>query len=208
MNWRRPAAALPVVLGALSLWLPWVGHRGAALVLTGLDLPDFVRFMGASAAPLVRPTQIAFAVPLLALATTGILWAWSRASATFWFRAAALVMALWLASVAFSPLERRREFLLVGSALILAWLVAGAMRAPMWSARAVGLVGGLAGAVATLVQFARVMPALAGLYGTVVWGVGPWLALAAAATATVAVADACWRRVVRPALSRRRSTRV
>lgn len=207
MNWRKAAVALPALLGALSLWFPWVHHRAAALVLTGLDLPDFVRFMGTAGTPFVRPTQLAFAAPLLALALSGILWAWSRRTASIWFRAGILVLGLWLASVAFSPLERRSEFLLAGGFLTGTWLIAGLIGAPAWVAQVVAVAGSLGGAVAALAQFARLRPALAGLYGSLSWGAGPYLALAVAAAATALAAEAVWRRVIGPALSRRRSTR-
>ncbi len=207
MNWRKGAAALSVLLGALSLWLPWVPHRAAALVLTGLDLPDFVRFMGAAGVSLIRTTQVAFAVPLLALALSGILWAWTRLAASFWSRAGILVLGLWLASVAFSPLERRSEFLLAGGILAVTWLAAGFVRAPDWLAPVVAVTGGWGGAVAALAQFERLRPALAGLYGPYAWGAGPYLALAAAAVATALVAEVVWGRMIGPALSRRRSTR-
>lgn len=174
MNWRRACMALPTVTAALSLWLPWVDNRSAALVLAGLDLPEFVRFMGAAGGPLVQPMQLAFALPLLVAAGVLSLSAWSY-NVGLWFRAALLVLVLWLVGVAFSPLERRTEFVQAAAFVIAIWLGAAVLRpAPsvaLWTAALGGTVSGLA----TLWQFGRAIPALDGLYGGLVWGLGPRL---------------------------------
>ena len=159
---------------ALALWLPWVNHRAAALVLTGLDLPEFVRFMGTAAAPLVRPMQIAFAAPLLVAALVLSAWVWSNAF-SLWFRAAVLVLGLWLASVAFSPLERGGEFLLAGAAVVAVWVASAALRPSSTVVRWAAGLGGAASGLATLWQFSRAAPVLGRLYGPISWGAGPWL---------------------------------
>jgi len=166
---------LPAPAAALSLWLPWVYHRAAALVLTGLDLPDFVRFMGAAGAPLVRPLQVAFALPLLAAAATLAIAVWS-VDVSVWFRAAALAVGVWLVSAAVSPLERTGEFALAAAVVIGVWLAAAVLRPPAAIARWTACLTGMASGLVTLWQFAQAAPAMGTLYGHLTWGVGPWVA--------------------------------
>lgn len=176
---------MPLCLGALSLWLPWVAHPAAALVLTGLDMPEFVRFMGSAGAPLVTPCRIAFAGPLVSAALVASL-AVGPSDRSLWFRGLVLAGSIWLVSVAFSPLERRTEFL-VGS-LVVASIWAGAMLARP-GPRLVEVVALAAGAAApglAVIQFLRTAPALGALYGrAITWGVGSYLAAATSLVAAV-----------------------
>ena len=47
-NWR--AGLTGVAFALVGVWAPWIPHRAAALVLSGWDLAEFVKFVpGASA---------------------------------------------------------------------------------------------------------------------------------------------------------------
>jgi len=179
MNWRRVLLVAPAVAAALSLWLPWVDHRAAGLVLTGLDLPEFVRFMGSAGGALVRPLQLAFALPLMVGAVVVAASPWTH-GASLWWRAAMLVLAVWLVSVAISPWERRSEFLSAAAAVVAVWGGSALLRPAPSLARWAACLGGAAGGLATLWQFYRATPALRGLYGQLTWGVGPWVAAGSA----------------------------
>jgi hypothetical protein len=175
-----------------------VDHPAVALVLTGLDLPDFVRFMGAAGAPLVTPTLLAFAAPLLAAAVAGCLAVrvWSR---DLWFQGLVLAGGVWLASVAFSPLERRMEFLLVGGLVAAVWLVAAwAQPWERWVAGFALAAGAVAPALA-VIQFLRAEPALSALYGRdIAFGPGVWLAAGASLVSVAWLVVAAARRVKQP----------
>ena len=165
-----------VVAPAAALWLPWVWHRAAALVLAGLDLPEFVRFMGEVNRGEVLVYPIAFWLPLIVLALADAAAAALR-KLPFWSSVVALAAAIWLLSVAFPPRERGPQ--LLASALVLA-ACHGVLR--MWRPRAwvqvlcLGFMAGT-GAVCPLAQFWVLTPSLSRLYGrSVIPGAGVYLA--------------------------------
>lgn len=196
MNWPRGTTLVPVFLGTLSLWLPWVAHPAAALVLTGLDVPEFVRFMGSAGAPLVTPCLIAFAAPLLSAALVASL-AVGASDRSLWFRGLVLVGAVWLVSVAFSPLERRLEFL-AGSLVVAAvWAGATFVRPGPRLVEVVALAAGATAPGLAVAQFLRAAPALGTLYGrAITWGAGAYLAAATTLLAAVWLGATLVRRPV------------
>jgi len=206
MSWRRTSALVLPAVSAVSLWLPWVDHKAAALVLTGLDLPDFVRFMGPVSAELARPTLIAFSLPLIAAALTGSgacgVYHWSM-----WFRVAVLAAGVWLASVTLSPMEMGREFLAVACLIAAVWLLANRRRPSLGAVATFAVVGGTVASAAALWQFARLRPCLAGLYGEVRWGCGPWLAIAVVGCGLALGVSFVFSRAAGSALSARRASR-
>lgn len=184
MSWCRALAGVLAAAGAASLWLPWVGSRSAALVLTGLDLPEFVRFMGVANSGLVLPTRVLFALPLLAAGVVAIVA--TGLSASLWNRLAALGVAMWLASVAFSPLELRAWFLAAAGLMFLLWLVAGRLPPSVIGAAAQVVLVGL-GALGALAGYILVSGPISALYGaTYALGMGMWV------MALVAMACIAW----------------
>jgi len=161
---------------AASLWLPWVPHRSAALVLTGLDLPEFARFMGEVKAGAVVVCPLALAAPILAAS-----FAWAVAAAKsswpWWVKAAALAGSAWLLSVPYPPLEREKELSALLLLLVLAYFVAGVWRLSVRRVYRGAFLLGLAAGVPALWQYVVLMPPLSRLYGKQVsLGAGPIVA--------------------------------
>ncbi len=195
MNWRdRLAVWSPGLLAAISLWLPWVWDRSAALVLTGLDLPEFVRFVGGPSAALARPSALAFAAPLLAAGVGLTLLAAGRPRCNPWEIGAALVVGGWLASVAFPPLEQgaalAMSLLLLGLVTVMGRLLTSRARV----AALIVLASGLVSAGAALTQLGRMAPVIAELYGhPLTLGAGVYLAAVSAVGAGVGLVWTLWR---------------
>lgn len=169
------AGAGAALLGILGAWVP---HRAAALVLSGWDLAEFVKFL-----PGVAATRELFYLPVwclgLALALTA-----HRPGATPLRRigltapALALMVALLppypFVLNGFQSVEFRGQFLLGTSGLLLvlaAWPVAR-----RWPVRVVGgllLAVALVGALPALWQFLRVRGAIQAVYAAGLgWGWG------------------------------------
>jgi hypothetical protein len=85
-----------LLLGALAYWAPWVDHRAAALVLSGQDLGEFVKFI-----PEIRrgqmsfPRQLFYLPPLACALSLALLAANRHVPWPHWLRPRG-VRALWL----------------------------------------------------------------------------------------------------------------
>lgn len=109
---RRPASLywMPVLLLWLLAWAgyfgPWVPHRAAGLVITGIDLAEYVKFLPPVMAGQVPIQRETFYLPLISASLIATLIA-SRRSLPLWLRllagAAAIPLALAMLPPAWTP---------------------------------------------------------------------------------------------------------
>ncbi len=109
---RRPASLywMPVLLLWLLAWAgyfgPWVPHRAAGLVITGVDLAEYVKFLPPVMAGQVPIQRETFYLPLISASLIATLIA-SRRSLPLWLRllagAAAIPLALAMLPPAWTP---------------------------------------------------------------------------------------------------------
>ena len=188
MSWPRRALLAAIALAALSLWLPWVWHRSAALVLSGLDLPEFAQFMGEVRRGEVRVEPLAFLWPVVALALACALAGACRKWSVY-ARLLALAFAVWLLALAFPPLEKPGELLAFAPLAIGVHIAASARRWPRAFGAVLLVLMALTSASAPLAQFAVLLPALRRLYGAPLsLGAGVYLDAAALLVGVTATA--------------------
>jgi hypothetical protein len=122
VRWLIPLAALIALAG---YWGPWVDHRVAGLVITGLDLGEYVKFL-----PSIRGGQVViwregFYWPLVAVSLSQSLYAFRPRLAYGWpvragMVALAIIAALNLLPPAWTPARLlTAEFRLQSGALVL-----------------------------------------------------------------------------------------
>jgi len=179
MKWYERLLVALIALSALAMWLPWVWHRAAALVLTGLDLHEFIRFMGEVRTGQVRASALPLCAPLLvqALTLAGI------AGCSHWTvygKGTALALAAWLVAVIYPPLEQPKVLATIWLLLLAAFVAMVFIHPAACFRVALLAIAGLAASVPPLVQFLVLLPALDRLYGRpVTVGVGFYLEAAA-----------------------------
>jgi hypothetical protein len=186
VKWHERALVSLTGLSALAMWLPWVWHRAAALVLTGLDLHEFIRFMGEVRTGQVRAYDLPLCMPLIvvALVLAGMT---GQAKWSIYGKGTVLAFAGWLVALIYPPLEQGKTLVAVWGLLLTAFVGVRLLRPRVGTRLALLSLAGLAASVPALLQFALLLPALGRLYGRPVTpGVGVYLE-AAAALGTVAV---------------------
>ena len=181
---------LGITLVLVGYWGPWVNHKTAALVLSGLDMAEFVKFLPEVRAGTEFVIRELFYLPPLAaalcLALTGSsrLWRYPR-----WARAIMVIVAIALAVIVLPPYpfvlqalssdEFRRQFLMAAGCLVT--IGASLLYRRLSRAVVAGLliVFSLAGAIPALWQFLSVRSALDRVYGQPIHvGWGLWLTVA------------------------------
>jgi hypothetical protein len=199
MAYRRAALHRPAVLDwlpVLLLWLAacvgyfgaWVPHRAAGLIITGVDVAEYVKFLPPVMAGQVPVQREAFYLPLINASLIATLIA-SRRSVPPWWRlllgAAAIPLALAMLPPAWSPGTLRLPEFRLQVAALLACLAALPMTVLLryLPDRVVLLAIALLALAAVLWpawSFNQVMPAIEDVYrAPVAPGWGFWLALAA-----------------------------
>ncbi|MBL7184319.1 MAG: hypothetical protein ISS50_07715 [Anaerolineae bacterium] len=183
-------APLGIALALIGYWGPWVNHKTAALVLSGLDMAEFVKFLPevrASAEPMIR--ELFYLPPLaaalcLALMGGNRLWRFP-----LWARALMVIIAIALAIVVLPPYpfilqalnsdEFRRQFLMAAGCLA---VIGGTLLYRRLSRAIVAgllIIISLAGAIPALWQFLSIRSALDGVYSQPIHvGWGLWLTVA------------------------------
>lgn len=201
----RHSVLLGLILALVGYWGPWVDHKAAALVLSGLDMADFVKLLPGVRAGAERVVRELFYLPPLAAALCLALLALTplRRGEGYprWARAIMLIVAALLALVVLPPYpfvlralwsaELRWQF--VASVLCLLLIGVGVRRRPSPSLAARLMVAlALAGAILPLWQFFAIRHALDRIYGQPIrigWGLwltaGGFLIVALAGTATL-----------------------
>ncbi len=177
---------LALLLIAAGYWGPWVAHKAAALVIPGLDLAEYVKFL-----PEYREGQITifregFYLPLitLSLALSTLSWhpavRWPTLLRTIaWL--GSIPSALAMLPPAWSPVTLRLpEFRLQVIAIAICLIATAA--APIWRRVPIVRLGGLlallslTAIVIPIGQFWIIRPALDHVYGQpIAIGRGPWV---------------------------------
>lgn len=185
-------AALACGVILLGYYGPWVPHPAAGLVVTGLDLAEYVKFLPAFSAGELNIVREGFYAPLVAVSITLSLIAFRLPLRPHWLRwplrllvvLPAIVAALNLLPPAWSPpLLRTPEFRL--QSMLLLVCVGLALLSPLLallprrlSALLVAVLAALATWLPTA-QFLRVRPHIAALYAKALpLGWGFWLCAA------------------------------
>ncbi|MCS7220250.1 MAG: hypothetical protein RML36_00110 [Anaerolineae bacterium] len=182
--WSASLAAA-LILAAAGYWGPWVSHRAAALVIPGLDLAEYVKFLPEYRDGRLRIVREGFYLPLLTLSLALSTLSWRGSvrwptglRAIGWL--ASISTALAMLPPAWSPaVLRLSEFRLqvVAIGLCLVWAIA----VPLWCRRRVAWLVwtiaalSLAAVVIPIVQFLTIRPALDRVYGRPIaigWGPG------------------------------------
>lgn len=166
-----PLAALLTLIGYFG---PWVPHRAAGLVVTGLDVGELVKFLYPVQQGDIALWREGFYLPLVAVSVGLGLFAWRREmgyplAVRLGMLAAALVAALNLLPPAWTPgLLLTPEFRLQTGAMAcclgLALVTPLAGLLPVRLSALVVLVLALAALYFPLAQFQWILPALADLY--------------------------------------------
>jgi len=183
-------ALLGIVLALIGYWGPWVNHKTAALVLSGLDMSEYVKFLAEvkwGTESMVR--EIFYLPPLAVALCLALLAANERADYSSWMRGLMLVAAVALALVvlpaypfvlqALTSSEVRWQF----ASSILCLLFIGGYRfyRRLSTSLVAWLLMGLAfvGAVPPLWQFFSIRHAINRVYGQPIeLGWGLWLTVA------------------------------
>lgn len=195
-RWLLPVACLVTLAGVFG---PWVAHPAAGLVVTGLDLGEYVKFLPAVQRGTVWLWRPGFYAPLVAVSAACVLAAYRRdLGYAGWLRGLllllALISALNLLPPAWTPQRLlEAEFRWQTGALIV--LLAGVAVSPFLallpSRAAAALVSilALAGLVFPVQGFLAVLPAIAELLAHPVRpGWGMWCMI----TGLVALLVAWW----------------
>jgi len=182
-----------LILALVGYWGPWVDHKAAALVLSGLDMADFVKLLPGVRAGTERVVRELFYLPPLAAALCLALLAltpslWGHGGHPRWARAIVLAVAVLLAPVVLPPYPSVLRALwspelrwqLAASVLCLLLIGMGLCRRPSASLAAWLMVAlALAGAILPPWQFFSIRDALDQVYGQPIrvgWGL--WLTVA------------------------------
>ena len=190
-KWGRRIGLIGTGLALAGVWGAWVPHRSAALVLSGWDLAEFVRFVpGTSTTPVMfyLPAWCAgIALVLITGQSTGQ--SSSRSIVKSTARLGSMVIALGLMLAILPPYPhlmngyqsaefRGRFFLGVIGTLVILPSCFG----QRWPVRLVGgalVTLAMVGVIPALWQFLKVRGAIEAVYGASLgWGWGPGLLLA------------------------------
>ena len=193
---------LGIALVLVGYWGPWVNHKTAALVLSGLDMAEFVKFLpGVRAGTEFMIRELFYLPPLaaalcLALIGSSRLWRYP-----LWARAIMVIVAIGLAIIVLPPYPFilqalgsdafRRQFLMGIGCLT---VIGGALlyrRVPRAIVAALLIVVSLVGAIPPAWQFLSIRSAVDKVYGQPIHvGWGLWLM---AAGFLVVAGSAVWK---------------
>ena len=181
---------LGIALVLVGYWGPWVNHKTAALVLSGLDMAEFVKFLpGVRAGTESMIRELFYLPPLaaalcLALIGSSRLWRYP-----LWARAIMVIVAIVLAIVVLPPYpfilqslgsdEFRRQFLMAAGCLAIIGASLLHRRLPRAILAGLLIVISLVGAIPPVWQFLSIRSALDRVYGQPIHiGWGLWLTVA------------------------------
>jgi hypothetical protein len=174
-----------MVLTAAGYWGPWVAHKAAALVIPGLDLAEYVKFLPEYRNGQVHVLREGFYLPLLALSLALSLLSWQHAvrwptglRAVAWLASISTALAMlppaWSPAILRLP-EFRLQIIAIGVCL------AATAAAPLWRRIRMTWLScvltplSLAAIAVPIGQFWAIRPALDRVYGrpvTIGWGPG------------------------------------
>lgn len=185
-SWLRFLAPVALLLGLVGYFGPWVAHKAAALVLTGQDLGEFVKFLPDVRAGTVTVRRELFYLPLLAGSLGFTASASHRRWDYPWFLRWLLVIlavpvALSMLPPAWTPqLMLTAEFRLqaIAIAICVAMVLLSPLlrRLPPAALEGATAILALAAAIVPVQRFLRIRPLIDAVYGRpVVLGWGLWL---------------------------------
>lgn len=169
---RWLALAVAAVIGGAGYFGPWVPHKAAGLVVIGLDLAEYVKFLPEVASRQITLQREIFYLPLLAASVGATLLA-SRRALPGWVRGglalAAVPLALAMLPPAWSPAvltlaEFRLQVIAIGGCLLLIPCNFLLQRLPDRLMLLLLAMLALAAAIAPAWGFLQVRPAIEGVY--------------------------------------------
>jgi hypothetical protein len=171
---NRPLLPLGLLLTLVGYFGPWVDHRAAGLVITGLDLGEYVKFLPAVRDGSIHLWRPGFYAPLLLVGLTAALHAYRPGHGNPWpqrilLLALTLVAALNLVPPAWTPARLLEpEFRVQTSTLVgLLIALAGSPLLALLPARlsaALITAAGVAALALPIPAFLAVLPAISDLY--------------------------------------------
>ena len=179
-----------IALALIGYWGPWVNHKTAALVLSGLDMAEFVKFLPEVRAGTELMIRELFYLPPLAAALCLALMGGNRYwRYPLWARAIMVIVAIVLAIIVLPPYpfilqalgsdEFRRQFSMAASCLAVIGASLLYRRLPKAVVAGLLIVISLVGAIPPVWQFLSVRSSLDRVYGQPIHvGWGPWLMVA------------------------------
>jgi hypothetical protein len=180
-------APLGIALVLIGYWGPWVNHKTAALVLSGLDMAEFVKFLPEVRAGTEFMVRELFYLPLLAAALClALIGSHRHLDYPLWARTIMVIIAIVLAIIVLPPYpfilqalssdEFRRQCLAGVGCLVIIMGLLFYRRLPGAIVAGLLIAIPLAGAVLPLWQFFSIRHALDQVYGQPVHiGWGLWL---------------------------------
>ena len=181
---------LGIALVLVGYWGPWVNHKTAALVLSGLDMAEFVKFLpGVRDGTEFMIRELFYLPPLAAALCLALMGSSRRLRYPLWARTIMVMTAVVLAIIVLPPYpfvlqalssdEFGRQFLMGAGCLV---IIGGTLLYRRLSRAIVAgllIVVSLAGAIPALWQFLSIRSALDGVYGQPIHiGWGLWLTVA------------------------------
>jgi len=170
----RKLAPLAVLTALAGYWGPWVNHKAVALVLTGLDMGEFVKFLPQVRAGEVSLVRELFYLPLFASSVILVLLAANETLRyPFLVKGAMLILAATMALAMLPPVwtpqiliqaEFRKQTIAIGLCLLLVFLSPLFRRLPLRTLAWVMGFLSLASLVLPVRQFELVRPSISALY--------------------------------------------
>ncbi len=176
-----------VALALIGYWGPWVNHKTAALVLSGLDMAEFVKFLpGVRAGTEFMIRELFYLPPLAAALCLALIGSSRHLRYSLWARAIMVITAIGLAIIVLPPYpfilqalssdEFRRQFLMGTGCLAIIAASLLYRRLPRAVVAGLLIAVSLAGAIPPLWQFFSIRSALDRVYGQPIHvGWGLWL---------------------------------
>jgi len=189
-EFKKSLAPLGIALALVGYWGPWVSHKTAALVLSGLDMAEFVKFLPGVRAGTEFMIRELFYLPLLAAALClALMGSTHYFCYPLWARALMVIAAIVLAIIVLPPYpfilralssdEFRRQFLMAAGCLAVIAASLLYRRLPRAVVAGLLIVVSLAGAIPPVWQFLSIRSALDSVYGQPIHiGWGLWLMVA------------------------------
>jgi len=178
---------LGIALALIGYWGPWVNHKTAALVLSGLDMAEFVKFLpGVQDGSEFMIRELFCLPPLAAALCLALIASHQPRRYPLWARAIMMTAAVVLAIIVLPPYpfilqalgseEFRRQFLMGAGCLAAIAALLFYRRLPRAAVAGLLIVASLAGAIPPLWQFLSIRGALDSVYGQPIHvGWGLWL---------------------------------
>jgi hypothetical protein len=180
-------APLGIALALIGYWGPWVNHKAAALVLSGLDMAEFVKFLpGVRAGTESMIRELFYLPPLAAALCLALMGSTRHLRYPLWARVIMVIVAIALAMIVLPPYpfilqalgsdEFRRQFLMAAGCLVI--IAASLLYRRLSKAIVAGLliVISIVGAIPPVWQFLSIRSALDSVYGQPIHiGWGLWL---------------------------------